>query len=460
MKKRIIGIFLFLAVLLIALFAEPFGGLDEVKFKALATLLLAIILWITEPIPVGASAILIIAIPSLLGIASIKSMLAAFGNPTLFFVIATFALSAAIAKVPLAQRVLLGLLKMMGSSVNKLILALMLATALISSVMSNIPATLMFMSSSMSFLALYDTEEEKRRTGRAIMISLPIAGMIGGCMTPAGSSNNILALSLLEEHAGITVSFLDWMIICVPVALVMLPVAWYFIVKVFKPAPISEEKIDGFVAQLSTLGKPSKKEALVIGVLAVMIVLWIASSWIPALNTTLVAILGMVFMFLPGVQLFTWKEFEKEVSWSTILMTGCVLCIGQLINTSGVAELLANICFKIEGGASLILLIFKLAAFMYLMQIILPNGPAAISACSLPVIVAAQAVGMNAALFIVPLCVFCSWAMILPLNPVPMLTYSTGFYKMTDIGKAGIPTLIILAIFMALWIPFIGGLVL
>ena len=455
MKKRIIGLIVFAAVFCGALFLPAPSVMDENAFKALCTLALAVILWITEPIPSGAAAIFIIAIPSLLGLASIKATLSAFANPTLFFVIATFGLSAAISKVPLAKRILLFLLKLMGNSVNKLILAVMTATALISSVMSNIPATLMFMSACLSFLELYDNEEDKARTGRAIMISLPIAGMIGGCITPAGSSNNILALSLLEENTGYVISFVEWMIICAPLAIIMLPIAWFFIIKVFKPAPLSSERINIFVKELSSLGKPDKKERFVIAISIIMIALWIASSWISSLNTTLVAILGMVVMFLPGVDLFTWKEFQKEVSWSTILMTGCVLCLGSLISSSGVASLLADMFFKIDSGVSLAAMMLKLTAFMYIMQIILPNGPAAISTTAIPVMLAATSAGINPAVFIVPLCLYCSWAMILPLNPVPMLTYSTGYYKMTDISKVGLPVLIVLAAICLVWMPFI-----
>ena len=90
MKKRIIGLIVFAAVFCGALFLPAPSVMDENAFKALCTLALAVILWITEPIPSGAAAIFIIAIPSLLGLASIKATLSAFANPTLFFVIATF----------------------------------------------------------------------------------------------------------------------------------------------------------------------------------------------------------------------------------------------------------------------------------------------------------------------------------------------------------------------------------
>ena len=459
MKKRIIGIILFVIVFAGANFAEPTGELTSEGVKALAVLLMAIILWITEPIPPGAAAIFIMILPMLLGISSFRQTIAPFANPTVFFVIATFGLSAAISKVPLAKRILLLLLKLLGESIEKIIFALMIATAVISSVMSNIPATLMFMGVSLSLLDLYDTDEEKRRTGRALMIALPLAGMMGGSITPAGSSNNLLALSLLQDKADTAVSFVEWIAVCLPVSAVMLPLAWFILIKVFKPAPVRKECLDDFLEGLKSLPKPAAKEYILMGIYVSMITLWILSSWFPVIDTTVVAVIGLAVMFLPGIDLFTWKEFSEEVSWSTILMTGSVLCIGSLINTSGVALWFADTFFSIQSGSSLFLLILKLALFMFVMQIVLPNGPAAITATSVPVIAAAQAAQINPSVLVIPLTFFCSWAMILPLNPVPMLTYSKGYYKAADIGKAGIPVLIILSLIMALWVPFITELI-
>ena len=459
MKKRIIGIILFIIVFAGAILAEPAGDLTSEGMKALAVLLMAVILWITEPMPAGATAIFIMILPMLLGISTFRQTIAPFANPTIFFVIATFGLSAAIAKVPLAKRILLLLLKLLGESIEKIIFALIIATALISSVMSNIPATLMFMGVALSLLDLYDTDEEKCRTGRTLMIALPLAGMMGGSITPAGSSNNLLALSLLHDNAGTAVSFVDWIAVCLPVSVLMLPIAWFILIKIFKPAPVRKERLNEFLDELRSLPKPEAKEYIVMVIYVSMITLWILSSWFPVLDTTVVAIIGLAVMFLPGIDLFTWKEFSEEVSWSTILMTGSVLCIGSLINTSGVASWFADSFFSIQSGGSMFFLILQLALFMFVMQVILPNGPAAITATAVPVIAAAQAAQINPSVLVIPLTFFCSWAMILPLNPVPMLTYSKGYYKVTDIGKAGIPVLIILSLIMALWVPFITELI-
>ena len=311
----------------------------------------------------------------------------------------------------------------------------------------------MFMTIALSFLTLYDTEAEKQRTGRAVMIALPLAGMIGGIITPAGSSNNILALELLKEYANISIRFIDWIGICLPVAIILLPVAWILIIKIFKPASIERVKIDSFVLKLQQIEKPELKEKLVVLIIFIMVVLWILSSWFPNLNVTVIAICGLAVMFLPGIDILSWKDFKDEVSWDVILMVGCVLCIGNLILKNGVAAWFAEIMFKIEAGTNIFLLILQLAAFMYLMQLILPNAPAVITSTTLPVTIVAAELGINAAVLVVPLCIFSSWTMILPLSAVPMMTFSKGYYAMSDIGKVGIPVLILLAFILAAWIP-------
>ena len=453
MRKRVIGLFLCLAVLLFYPSLPVPEGLGIIGVKTLVLLVIAVLLWITEVIPLGISSIFLLVLPLMMGVSTLKETLTAFPNPTIFFVLATFGISAAISKVPTTKRILLFLLKKLGGNINLFILAIMIATAFISSVMSNIPATVMFMTIALSFLTLYDTEAEKQRTGRAVMIALPVAGMIGGIITPAGSSNNILALELLKEYANISIRFIDWIGICLPVAIILLPVAWILIIKIFKPASIERVKIDNYVLKLQQIEKPELKEKLVVLIIFIMVVLWILSSWFPNLNVTVIAICGLAVMFLPGIDILSWKDFKDEVSWDVILMVGCVLCIGNLILKNGVAAWFAEIMFKIEAGTNIFLLILQLAAFMYLMQLILPNAPAVITSTTLPVTIVAAELGINAAVLVVPLCIFSSWTMILPLSAVPMMTFSKGYYAMSDIGKVGIPVLILLAFILAAWIP-------
>lgn len=460
MRKRMIGLILFIAVFVFYRYLPETQVFDMPQIGTIVLLGLCIILWFTEFVPLGVSAVLILTLPPVLGVCSFREMLTAFPNPIIFFVIATFALSAALNKVPLAKRILLLLLKYMGGSVHFFTLAVMSATFLVSSVMSNVPATAMFIPICISLLELYDKEEDKRKTGRVLMIGLALSGMVGGIITPAGSSNNLISLSLLEEHTGVTVRFLDWIAICAPIALIILPISWLILIAIFKPVPIDKDRVAAFIGELQVLPKPDRKEIAVSVIGVGMIVLWILSTWFPAFDTTIVAIVGMAAMFLPGIDIFSWKEFSREVSWVAVLMTGTVLCVGNVVIKNGIAQLLSDTLFRTTSGASAFTLVLQLALFICVMQIIIPNGPAVIATCAPPVLLAAVNAGINPAILSIALSILSSWTIIIPLSAVPMITYSTGYYKITDIGKVGVPVLAIVSILLAVWLPFITRIIL
>ena len=163
----------------------------------------------------------------------------------------------------------------------------------------------------LKFLEFYDREEDRRRTGRAFMIAIPVASMIGGMITPAGSSINLLAISLLEQHAGTTITFVQWMAYGIPLTLVMLPAAWIQAVLVFRPAEIDRQQVHSFLQKLEA-GIPRKirgAELKVLVLTLIMLVLWIASSWVPSINVMVVAVLGCCAMFLPGIQVLDCRSF-------------------------------------------------------------------------------------------------------------------------------------------------------
>lgn len=118
----------------------------------------------------------------------------------------------------------------------------MVCTALFSSMVSNIPTTAIFMGIALGFLDIFEDEDEKKRTGKALMIAIPVSAMVGGVMTPAGSSLNLLVIGMLEQMTGITVSFVQWMVFGIPLAIVILPAAWLIITKVYHPADMDPDR--------------------------------------------------------------------------------------------------------------------------------------------------------------------------------------------------------------------------
>ena len=119
----------------------------------------------------------------------------------------------------MAKRMLVAVMKRSGKSVDTLVFAVMLCTVVLSSVMSNVAACIIFLSASLEFLKIYDNEADKRRTGRTFMIALPIAAQTGSMYTPASSSLNMMVLTQLESLAGLEIQFIKWMAMGIPMAI-------------------------------------------------------------------------------------------------------------------------------------------------------------------------------------------------------------------------------------------------
>jgi sodium-dependent dicarboxylate transporter 2/3/5 len=166
-------------------------------------------------------------------------------------------------------------------------------------------------------------------TGKALMIAIPFAAMIGGIATPAGSSINILALYMLEKYAHLKITFLDWMVFGLPITIVMVPLSSLVLVKLFKPEPLTgilkgnnersladcqvaaAQESNGAVDLSSLLNMPdtqqgfSMMEKKVLVIVSLMMAFWIASTWVPAINITMVAVVGLIVFFLPGIDVLT-----------------------------------------------------------------------------------------------------------------------------------------------------------
>lgn len=244
LKKNNIGLIGAVLILSISLLLPESLGLGMRANRTLGILLAFLCLLITEALPIIITSLLMCALMPVLKVTeNLKIAFEGFGEPVIFFVVASFGIAAALTVIPVAHRILRRLLRMFGKNIETVLLALMIACALLSSIVSNIPTCAIFMAISLKFLDIYKNEDDKRKTGKALMIAIPVSSMIGGMMTPAGSSINILAMTQLEKYTGFTVTFVDWMKYGIPIVCIMIPLSWFVFVKLYHPISVSEEDI-------------------------------------------------------------------------------------------------------------------------------------------------------------------------------------------------------------------------
>lgn len=289
------------------------------------------------------------------------------------------------------------------------------------------------------------------------MIALPVASMIGGMITPAGSPLNILGMDFLQA-AGAQLTFLQWMVIGIPVSLVTLIFVWFVICRVFPPAEVTAEQVENHLRHLALPKKMEFREKYVLGLLFVLLVLWILSSWFPALNITVVGMVGFAFLFLPRVEILTWKTFTGTVSWSSYFLIGTMMTLGNALAENGVSEWVVGLLFQsAPASMPVVALVFLLCIVVFLLLLPIPIGPALISMLGAPFLTLAETWGLSPVYLIMPLTLCASNCYLLPLDTVPLLTYGTGYYRMTDMPKVAAVTQLFLAVCLALWLPVALG---
>lgn len=314
--KSLIGVILAAICVTVTYLLPGSEELSHEGITALGVLGMASILWISNTLPFGVTGLLALVMLVLLGVSDMASVFVGFSNSSVIFVITVFCLTAAVMNTKLTLRLINKLLRWAGSSAEKLVLAYMAAAALLSSVMSNVPVTVLFLGLAQPVLKAVGAKPGSSRLGKCLMIGIPFAAVNGGMATPAGSSFNVLAMGVFESIAGKPLTFLQWMAVGLPTAIVATLVCWICLVKIFKPEAINEECSASIREEAENAGKISAYEKKVLFMLVAMPVLWILGTWFPALDVTVVSIIGFVVMFMPGINILTWKQFEESVPWN------------------------------------------------------------------------------------------------------------------------------------------------
>lgn len=454
--KSLIGVILAAICVTVTYLLPGSEELSHEGITALGVLGMASILWISNTLPFGVTGLLALVMLVLLGVSDMASVFVGFSNSSVIFVITVFCLTAAVMNTKLTLRLINKLLRWAGSSAEKLVLAYMAAAALLSSVMSNVPVTVLFLGLAQPVLKAVGAKPGSSRLGKCLMIGIPFAAVNGGMATPAGSSFNVLAMGVFESIAGKPLTFLQWMAVGLPTAIVATLVCWICLVKIFKPEAINEECSASIREEAENAGKISAYEKKVLFMLVAMPVLWILGTWFPALDVTVVSIIGFVVMFMPGINILTWKQFEESVPWNIILMFGAILSLGTIVAKTGGAAYLSKL-FLASGvmNLNIILVFFIVGVFAYLLQTFFPVAPAIISLFVPAVAAVCVPMGISAAVPTLIITIVAAGTYLLPINPISALSFDYGYYSSADMAKAGLIPSVALCAFVAVWTPLI-----
>ena len=456
-KKAIFFGLALLALVVILLLPQPpqietAKGIIELTVAgkaALAVLVMVVILWVSEAVPFPVAGFMGLVLLVMTKAAALKSLVQdGFGNSIVLFFIGVLIFSAAITQTNLLKRLTSFVLYNLGHNPKAIILAFITVGALLSGWITDMAVAAMLMPIAVTILKDAKVEPLKSNFGRALLISCAWGPLAGGIATPAGCGPNPLTMGFLKELAGIDFTFVDWMMLGYPAMLMMIPCAWFILLRVF---PLEEVNLvvaeEDFLKQREELGKLQKDEIATLVIFVLTVTLWICGKWISDWTGGVIDYMGIKFVaiacaclfFVPGIHVIDWKTAEKEISWGGIILIVTGLSIGMTIYKTGAAAWMAQVAFSKLGLLHPVMIIFAVVLGVSIMKVMFSSNTVT-GIIMVPLLIAlANQIDLDPVLLAIPAGITSSLAFLLVTStPTNVIPYSAGYFTIKDMAKAGI----------------------
>lgn len=446
--KILVGILLFIGILIL----NPFK-MDSISVKVLAVAVLMIFWWIAEAIPMPVVALLPLFLFPLMGISTIAETAAPYSNEVIFLFMGGFLIGLGIEKWNLHKRIALNIVAMTGTSGNKILLGFILSTGFISMWLSNTATTMMMYPIAASVISVVfemnEPEKSKKNFALAMMLSIAYASNFGGIATIIGTPPNVAYVTYISKKYQYDISFFDWIIVAMPVAILLLIVLFFVLIFIFpnhlKKNHVFEDMITKDLKELGPMSKPEKRVLLIFTLTAL---LWITRSLINQLHLiklddNMIAIFGAVLMFIvpsgnkhkPHERLLVWNDTTK-MAWGILLLFGGGITLAAALEKSGIIQLIGN-GLSSNAGTSLFWMIFIVSVVSIFLSEVMSNVAQVIVFAPVVTIIA-ELMGINPFLLGIPMTLAASCASMLPMGTPPnAIVFSSGYIKIFDMIKAG-----------------------
>ena len=424
-------------VVLVLPWVMNIDGLSEPGQRMLGVFLMAIVLWVTEAIPLYATAALIILLQILLISDQAlwdlpaeftpppsASYFATLAHPVLILFLGGFFLAEGAARYRVDRNLARILLRPFGDSPPRIVLGLMLITAVFSMFMSNTATTATFLA---VVLPLLGTLEPGDRLRTALVLAIPLAANIGGIATPVGTPPNAIAIGSLEE-AGIEVSFARWMALATPGMIVLLLFAWQLVIRMFPPSTTRLAiAIDGTFDR--------SRPAVMYYVTAIATIgLWLSGA-LHGISASVVGFLPVVVLLATGV--LGAPDLQK-MPWHVLWLVAGGVALGLAVNDSGLDVWMID---QVDWGVvPTALLALTLAIVAAALSTVISNSAAANLLVPVGLTLALSgAVDLEPVAAGFFIAIGASLAMALPVSTPPnAIAYSTGELTTPALAKVGL----------------------
>jgi len=426
-----------LAFIIVMLIPTP--GLSYAGHSALALLIFAIVMWVTEALHLAVTSLLILFIQPIIGVAGFTDAVIGFANPIIFLMIGGFIIAEAIRKSGLASRLTYSMLNKLGSTPDRSLFTVVFSTGFLSAFIENVIAYAMMLPIIKEILPLMgvkDPEKGKSNFSKSMVLGGSYGSLAGGFGTEIGTAPNLMAAAYTH------IPFVNWMIFGFPLAIILMTIIWKWLGFFYKPE--IKGIIGGFGtigAKRDSMGSMSRNEKFTLAILLITIGLWVTTSF-TGLDSYSVALIGAVLLF--AFRVIDWKDAQNGVDWGLIVFFGGALSLGVALLNSGAANwLISDLISFLGPNASTIMIMVVLMIISVTITQVMSN--IALAAILIPISVTlASAQNLPVGIYAVPVAIACSLSYMLPMaDPTVAMAYGTKYINIPGIFKAGFPLVIV-----------------
>jgi len=448
-------------------------GLDPMGTKVLSMALLMIILWVMDVLPMPVVALLPLILYPIFQINTLEATAKSYANPVIFLFLGGFVLGLGIEKWGLHKRIALNIINATGTGGDRIVLGFILATGLLSMWLSNTATTMMMFPIALSVITVMSARQNHNGNlayfNLTIMLSIAYASNIGGIATIIGTPPNVAYIGFFKNKYGTDIDFMRWMVLCFPIAILLLISLYFVMVKWLYPNRIASDAATSafIVKQIEDMGPMSKTEKRVLVIFLLTAFLWIFRSVINSsqsfikLDDTIIALMGAVAMFIvpsdiveddKNQPILHWSDTSR-LAWGILILFGGGIALADSLENAGLIALLGQ--WLASFSSDIWVMVLMITIISIFMSEVMSNVAQVIVFA--PVVTSlAEATGVDPLLYGIPMTLAASCAGMLPMGTPPnAIVFASNHIKMIDMVKIGFVMNVIAVILITTFVWYV-----
>lgn len=442
-KSSIISVLIALIVAVIIFMLPPQEGLPPKGQMFLGVLFATIILWVTEAIPIGVTALLAAGSLILFDIQPPAKAWSPFASPAVMFVLMIMMFGVIINDAGLAKRILFLILKAAGTNVIKLSLIIAISSTILSTIFHDATITIILLFSILPiFTKMGITPAKSNNFSKFFTLLIPLAASAGGFGTLLGGGRNPVMVDILEQLTGYRMGFIEFLVANFPLTILTAIGTWIIVYIIFPPK-VKELPFDLAREKLPPM---DRKEKGVLAFFGFAFLMWSLTD-LTRIHYSVIAAFVLALIF--GFRLVSAAEVFKKFPWESWIVFGSGVSLGTAMLDTGAGKWLAmNFLPLLEGKPWTV--VFAGASILgAVMSSFMSNSAA--TALILPVIVPmAQALGIPEQAVALSAPISTSFIMLVIGCPPTIIAYSTGYFSQVQFIKVAIPWALLMVLIVTI----------